>query len=491
MQSNLMSSLVTISPELLLLVAGMLLLMLGSFARGNATRTVGGLAGAAILAAMALVPWAAGQAPGGMAFGGLFVADAFAVFAKELVLLSSVFVIVMSTGYLYRAGEAKFEYPVLILFGTVGMMMMISAADLMALYMGLELLSLSLYILAAYHRDSARSTEAGLKYFVLGAVASGLLLYGMSMVYGFTGTTSFAGIGDVLSHGAPDGVAGLGVMFGIVFMLAGLAFKVSAAPFHMWTPDVYEGAPTPVTALFAAGPKIAGVALLVRVMMEPFAGMAEAWQQVVVVISILSMVVGAFAALPQTNIKRLLAYSSIGHIGYALVGLAVATPEGVRGLLVYMAIYLVMVLGTFAVVLCMKVKDQMVEQIDDLRGLGRTHPMTALVMTLFMFSMAGIPPLAGFFGKFYVFMAAVEAGAYTLAIIGVLTSVVAAFYYLRIIKVMYFEEPVESLDSPIAGEMGVVLGATGLIVTFFFAVPGPLLAAAGAAAAALGGGGHG
>jgi NADH-quinone oxidoreductase subunit N len=372
------------------------------------------------------------------------------------------------------------------LFATLGMLMMISADDLIALYLGLELQSLSLYVIAAFRRDSLRSTEAGLKYFVLGALSSGMLLYGASMIYGFAGTTAFADLARVLAEETRGGaLPSTGIVVGLVFLLAGLAFKVSAVPFHMWTPDVYEGAPTPVTAFFASAPKVAAMALFVRVMTGPFGDLAVQWTQIVVFVSVASMVLGAFAAIVQTNIKRLMAYSSIGHVGYALIGLATGTEEGIRGLTFYMAIYVVMNLGTFACILCMRQKEVMVERIEDLKGLSKTNPMLALAMFIFMFSMAGIPPMAGFLAKFYVFMAAINAGLYTLAVIGVLSSVVGAYYYLRIVKYMYFDEPSDSFDRPIGRELAVILAGSSAIILLFFIVPGPLLSSASAAAAAL------
>ena len=396
-------------------------------------------------------------------------------------MLGSGVAILMSIRYIEHEGMARFEFPVLILFATLGMLMMISANDLMSLYLGLEIQSLSLYVIAAFRRDALRSSEAGLKYFVLGALSSGMLLYGISMVYGFAGSTNFADLAGVFSGGeAPS----LGVIVGLVFVISGLAFKISAVPFHMWTPDVYEGSPTPVTAFFASAPKIAAMALTVRVLMGPFFDLVEQWQQIVVFISIASMVLGSLAAIAQQNIKRLMAYSSIGHVGYALVGLAAGSSEGIRGIAIYMAIYLVMNVGTFAVILCMKQKDRMVEQISDLSGLSKTNPMLALALGIFMFSMAGIPPLAGFFGKLYVFMAAVESGLYTLAVVGVLTSVISAFYYLRIVKVMYFDEPEESFDRP-GRELASVLGVSAVWILLFFVVLDPVVTSAAAAASAF------
>ncbi|MDP6707080.1 MAG: NADH-quinone oxidoreductase subunit NuoN, partial [Alphaproteobacteria bacterium] len=374
----------------------------------------------------------------------------------------------------------RFEYPVLFLLATLGMLMMVSANDLISLYLGIEVQSLALYVIAAIKRDSHRSSEAGLKYFVLGALSSGMLLYGCSMIYGFTGSTGFDAISERVA-----GEAGIGLIVGIAFLTAGLAFKVSAVPFHMWTPDVYEGAPTPVTAFFAVAPKIAALALFIRAMIGPFNTVTADWQQIIVFISIASMVLGAFAAIGQTNIKRLMAYSSIGHVGYALIGLAAGTAEGVRATLVYLAIYLAMNVGTFACILCMRRREGMVEGIADLAGLDRTNRPLALVLMIFMFSMAGVPPAAGFFGKFYVFLAAIHAELYWLAVIGVLASVVGAFYYLRIVKIMYFDDPAEPFVSPIRVEMKAILAAAGLFIVFFALYPAPLLDSAGAAAAAL------
>jgi NADH-quinone oxidoreductase subunit N len=340
-------------------------------------------------------------------------------------------------------------------------------------------MSLPLYVVAASNRDNVRSTEAGLKYFVLGALSSGMLLYGASLIYGFTGTVNFAGIAKAAGQGA-----NIGLIFGLVFMFVGFCFKISAVPFHMWTPDVYEGAPTPVTAFFAAAPKVAGIAIFVRATVVAFPGITHEWQQIVVFVSIASMALGAFAAIGQRNIKRLMAYSSIGHMGFALVGLAAGTPEGVQGVLVYMAIYVAMTLGTFACILAMRRDGVFVENISDLAGLARTQPTMAFFLAMLLFSLAGIPPLAGFFAKFYVFLAAIKAGLYTLAVIGVLTSVVGAFYYLSIVRIMYFDEPVKGFQS-MPGLLRLVLAVTGLINILFFAYPAPLLGAATAAAKSL------
>jgi NADH-quinone oxidoreductase subunit N len=357
---------------------------------------------------------------------------------------------------------------------------MISANDLIALYVGLELQSLALYVLAAFQRNSARSSEAGLKYFVLGALSSGMLLYGASLVYGFTGSTDFA---DIAAAVQPSG-ANIGLIFGLVFLMAGFAFKISAVPFHMWTPDVYEGAPTPVTAFFAAAPKLAAMALTVRVLITAFPAVTTQWQQIITFLAIASMALGSFAAIGQTNIKRLMAYSSIGHMGYTLVGLAAGTTEGVQGVIIYLAIYLAMTLGTFACILAMRRHGRMIEDIDQLSGLSSTSPLMAFLLAMLLFSLAGIPPLAGFFAKFYVFLAAIHAGLYALAVIGVLLSVVGAYYYLRIVKIMYFDAPAERFE-PMDTPLAVVLGITGLFILLYSVYPAPLVAFAGAAAKSL------
>ena len=473
-------------PEIFMACVAMALLMLGVFQKSGAdkevrtARLISYLSVTTLGLVLLLVLTVSGERL--VAFDGMFVVDPFVAFFKVLALIASAIAIIISRQYMELQDIARFEFPVLIVLATLGMMMMISANDLIALYLGLELQSLSLYVVAAFQKDDARSSEAGLKYFVLGALASGMLLYGCSLVYGFAGTTGFDALAERL-HGSAD--PSIGLIIGMVFILAGLAFKVSAVPFHMWTPDVYEGAPTPVTAFFSAAPKIAAIALFVRVMVGPFGDLVAQWQQIVVFISIASMMLGAFAAINQHNIKRLMAYSSIGHVGFALIGLAVGDAIGIRAILVYMSIYLFMNLGTFACILCMRRNNRMVEEIDDLAGLSRSHPMVALAMAIFMFSMAGIPPLAGFFGKFYIFLAAIEAHLYALAVIGVLSSVVAAYYYLRIVKVMYFDDLVESLDRPIGREMAAVLVGTGLVILLFFAFLAPVVSGADAAAAAL------
>ena len=464
-------------PEIALALGAMFLLMAGVALGERSAALINSTAILLLIGVAFLVVWL----PGGrhVLFNGSFVVDDYARFLKLLALTGSTGALLLSLDYLHAERQEKFEYGTLFLLSTLGMLMLISAADLIALYLGLELMSLSLYVIAAYERDNARSTEAGLKYFVLGALSSGMLLYGASLIYGFTGTVNFAGIAKATSAGA-----GIGLIFGLVFLFVGFCFKISAVPFHMWTPDVYEGAPTPVTAFFAAAPKVAGIAIFVRATMVAFPGITHEWQQIVVFVSIASMALGAFAAIGQRNIKRLMAYSSIGHMGYALVGLAAGTAQGVQGVLIYMTIYVTMTLGTFAVILAMRRDGQLVEKIGDLAGLSRTHPTMAFFLAMLLFSLAGIPPLAGFFAKFYVFLAAIKAGLYVLAVIGVLTSVVGAYYYLAIVKIMYMDEPVRGFQ-PVPGLLGFVLGIAGLINVLFFAYPAPLLGAATAAAKSL------
>jgi NADH-quinone oxidoreductase subunit N len=463
-------------PEIVLALGAMALLMLGVFRGETSARLVNWLSILLLAVAGALVVWL----PSGtlVTFGGSFVVDGFARFLKLLALTGSAVAILMSLDYLARRQQEKFEYSILILLSATGMMMLISAADLIALYLGLELMSLALYVVAAFDRDAVRSTEAGLKYFVLGALSSGMLLYGASLVYGFTGTVSFAGIAKEAGQG------GIGLIFGLVFLFAGFCFKISAVPFHMWTPDVYEGAPTPITAFFAAAPKVAGIAMLVRTTIAAFPTITAEWQQIVVFVAIASMALGSFAAIGQRNIKRLMAYSSIGHMGFVLVGLAAGTAEGVQGVLIYMAIYVAMTLGAFACILAMRREGVLVEEISDLAGLARTKPGMAFFFAMLLFSLAGIPPLAGFFAKFYVFLAAIKAGLFALAVIAVLTSVVGAYYYLAIVKVMYFDEPAKPFE-PIPYQLKLVLGVSGLFNLFFFVYPGPLIDAASAAAKSL------
>jgi NADH-quinone oxidoreductase subunit N len=464
-------------PELVLAICGLLALVAGVIPKRDTSYAIN----MAVLGSLLLAGVLVLVQPEGTAFAGQYVSDAFTKFTKLLVVAGAALGVLVAMDWNAKQGLAKFEFPILLLFSTIGMMIMLSANDLITLYIGLELLSLSLYVIAAFDRDNGRSAEAGLKYFVLGALASGLLLYGASLVYGFSGTTNFDRIADAI--GTAEAVP-FGLVVGLVFVLAALAFKVSAVPFHMWTPDVYEGAPTPVTAFFASAPKVAAIGLLTRVAAGPFGDLAGQWQQIIVLCSLASMILGALAAIGQTNIKRLMAYSSIGHVGYALMGLAVGSELGVRALLVYMAIYLFTNVGAFAVLIAMRRNGQSLEKVEDLAGLGRTDPAMALAMTLFMFSMAGIPPLAGFFGKYFVIGAAIQGGFITLAVVGVLSSAVSAYYYLRVIKVMYFDAGIGALDARPAS-LSVVLAGTGLFTLFFFAFPGLFLSAAQAAVAAL------
>jgi NADH-quinone oxidoreductase subunit N len=463
-------------PELVLAAGAMGLLMLGAYRVQRTTSLVTGLA----ISLLVITGGLELLLPEGKltTFAGGFIVDDFARFLKIVALIGSVATLVLSAEYLADPSRRIFEYSILVVLSTLGMMVLISAGDLIMLYLGLELMSLALYVVAASNRDNVKSTEAGLKYFVLGALSSGMLLYGASLIYGFTGTVSFAGIAAAVKTGS------IGIVFGLVFLLAGLCFKISVVPFHMWTPDVYEGAPTPVTAFFASAPKVAAIAVFTRVALTAFPGILSQWQQIIVFVAIASMALGSFAAIGQRNIKRLMAYSSIGHMGFALVGLAAGTAEGAQGVLVYIAIYVSMTLGSFAVILTMKRNSQHVENISDLAGLSRTNPLLAFVFAMLLFSLAGIPPLAGFFAKFYVFVAAIKAGLFTLAVIGVVTSVVGAFYYLTVIKVMYFDEPLVRLD-PMRIELRTVLAVAGLFNIFFFVYPAPLVSVAAAAAKSL------
>ncbi len=468
-------------PEIAVAIGALLILMLGVFRTSAPTAdyVAGALAIVVLLVAAKFVLSAPDRA---VLFDGAFIVDGFGRFMKLLVLGGSVLVLIMSLGELARAKLLSSEYVVLLLLSVLGMMLMISAGSLIALYLGLELQSLALYVVAAIDRGNVRSSEAGLKYFVLGSLSSGMLLYGASLIYGFTGSTDFTAIAAAAHGGAT--AASVGLTIGLVFLLVGLAFKVSAVPFHMWTPDVYEGAPTPVTAFFAAAPKLAAMALLMRVLLTAFPGIAPQWQQIVVFLSIASMLLGAFAAIGQTNIKRLMAYSSIGHIGYALIGLAADSEAGTQSVLVYLAIYLFMTVGAFACILSMRNKLGPVEGIDSLAGLAKTNLPMAFVLAMILFSMAGIPPLAGFFAKFYVFAAAIKAGLYPLAIIGVLASVVAAYYYLRVVKIMFFDEAQQEF---VPAEQGtrLVMVIAGLFVLLFVLAPAPLVDSALAAARAL------
>jgi NADH-quinone oxidoreductase subunit N len=458
-------------PEVVLACLGMAILIFGVLYKPNSAP----LATMFTIGALLVTGFLVWTGPSGIGFGGQFTSDAFSTFNNELILLGGAVALILSLDWNRAMGIDRFEYPVLVLFATVGMMIMVSASNLMTLYLGLELMSLALYVLAAFARDDVRSSEAGLKYFVLSGLASGLLLYGISLVYGFSGTMDFRALHDTLT--SPSAASSPGLIVGLVFVMVGLAFKISAVPFHMWTPDVYEGAPTPVTVFFATGPKVAAMALLLRVMGVSFAELLPQWQMLVVVMSIGSMVLGTLAAIGQRSIKRLMAYSSIGHMGYALIGLAVGSSDGVRGVLIYMTIYVLMTAGMFGCIMSMKRDGKPVEQIADLSGLGSTDPALAMAIAVFMFSLAGIPLMAGFFAKLYIFLAAVKAGLYVLAVIGVLTSALGAFYYIRVVKVMYFDEPGEAFDRrPPA--LSFIVAATGLFTAFFFLFPAPVVDAA-------------
>lgn len=464
-------------PEILLAVGSMILLMIGVFGgdRYYAIVTAMGI-GLAVVVAAALIL----LIPDGKIFLETFIFDGFARFMKVLTLLGTILVLILSWAYRGSENIQRFEFPILILLATLGMLMMISANDLIALYLGIELQSLSLYVVAAINRDSLKSTEAGLKYFVLGALSSGMLLYGMSLLYGFSGHTGFAEIAEAISRSEQT----LGLTVGLVFVLAGICFKISVVPFHMWTPDVYEGAPTPVTAFFAAAPKVAAMAMLTRLIITAFEPVTNEWQQIIVFVSIASMILGAFAAIGQTNIKRLLAYSSIGHMGYALIGLATGSTSGVEAVIIYMVVYMLSTIGAFAWVMSMNRREGIVEDIEELSGLSRTHPVMAMFLLLIMFSFAGIPPLAGFFAKLYVFWAAIEAQMVALAIVGAVTSVVSAFYYIRVIKLMYSDNPRDSF-SPLPSGTKAILGASGIFVIAFIFVADSLSDLADTAARTL------
>ena len=471
-------------PELILAIGAMALLMLGVFMTDD--ERTGEVVGWLAILVLILAGWTVVSQGEGKStlFDGAFVIDGFGRFMKLLVLAGSAVALLLSFDYLRAVKSLKFEFPVLVLLATTGMMMMVSAGDLIALYLGLELQSLALYVVAAFRRDDVRSSEAGLKYFVLGALSSGMLLYGASLIYGFTGSTSFSVIASVAK--AQGAAQNIGLILGLVFLMVGLAFKISAVPFHMWTPDVYQGAPTPVTALFASAPKMAAMALTVRVLASAFPGIGAQWQQIVVFLALASMVLGAFGAIGQTNIKRLMAYSSIGNIGFALVGLAANNVEGLQGVLVYMAIYLLMTLGAFACILAMERETGPVEEIDELSGLAQSNLGMASALGLLMFSLAGIPPLAGFWAKWYVFLAAVKAEMWPLAVIGVLASVVGAFYYLRIVKIMFFDDARPAfVTAPLKTRLVYMVAALLMIVFSLSWVGEPVVRAAAAAAKTL------
>ena len=473
---NLVQTFSVALPEFILVAGALLLVLVAAFANSSESEvstlklvrslSLGGYG----LAFLSLFMIPADQV---VLFNGLFAIDGFALYMKGLALLGAFFASwLVSDGW--GEGVDRAEFHLLVLMAVLGMLLMISAHDLIALYMGLELQSLPLYVIAAMRTNSLRSSEAGLKYFLLGALSSGMLLYGASLVYGFAGSTAYVDISTSLN----DDVS-VGLTVGMVFLLSGLAFKISAAPFHMWTPDVYEGAPTPVTALFAIVPKVAAMTLIMNVTYFAFSGISDQWSQILIALSVASMIVGATGAIMQQNIKRMLAYSSIAHIGYALAGLAAGSPEGAAGVVIYMTIYVFMGAGAFSIIMSLRRDDAPVERISDLSGLSSTHPLLAAGMMVVMFSMAGIPPLAGFFGKWYVFLAAVNAGLVPLAIIGVLTSVVGAFYYLRVIKLMYFEDADAPLDEGMSLQNRLVLLASLAFIILFFLGIGQLAGVVG------------
>ncbi|MEZ5884860.1 MAG: NADH-quinone oxidoreductase subunit NuoN [Paracoccaceae bacterium] len=469
----------TVLPEFLLALFAMVALLAGVWTGKD--RVAGLVLWITVAVLVVLAAWIGLNGGGArQAFGGLFIDDAFARFSKVAILISAAAVLAMSADYMGRRGLLRFEYPILVALAVVGMMMMVSAGDLMALYMGLELQSLALYVVAALRRDSAKSSEAGLKYFVLGSLSSGLLLYGASLIYGFAGTTSFAGIITVVEEGHLP----IGVLFGMVFMLVGLSFKVSAVPFHMWTPDVYEGSPTPVTAFFATAPKMAAMALLARLAHDAFGQVPGDWGQIIGLLAVASMLLGAVAAIGQRNIKRLMAYSSIAHMGFALLGLAAGTEEGVQAMLIYMAIYVTMNVGTFAFILSMERDGQPVTEIAALNLYARREPLKALAMLVLLFSLAGVPPMLGFFAKFAVLKAALTAGYVWLVVIGVISSVIGAFYYLRIVYFMYFGTETEALDTRMPAVQWALLMVSAFImvagVLNLFGVEGAAAAAASA-----------
>ncbi len=465
---DLSTSLALVRPELILSFCSLVLLLIAAW-RPEAGRLVSVLSVAALVGAGAYAAHYFCTGVSADAFSGLYRADAFSSFAKILIYFAAAVALVIAPSSLEKSGAMRAEYPVLIVLAAVGMGVMVSATDLITLYIGLELNSLAAYVLASFARNDERSAEAGLKYFVLGALASGILLFGMSLLYGFTGSTGFEAIGKAMA-----GDIGMGKLLGLIFVLSGLAFKISAAPFHMWTPDVYEGAPTPITAFFASAPKVAASALLIRVTIEAFGNQVAAWQQIIIVIALMSIIIGAVGAIGQQNLKRLLAYSSINNVGFLLIGLAAGTEQGIAGMLTYLVIYVLMTLGGFICLMQLKGNDGAIKEgIADIAGLSKTQPMLAAALAVFMFSLAGIPPLFGFWGKLVVFNAAVAAGLLPLAVIGIVASVIGAFYYLKVIKVMYFDELAgeivagdDKLLPYIGGAMAMAVSPLG-----YFAIP--------------------
>jgi NADH-quinone oxidoreductase subunit N len=462
-----MDQLNLIIPELFLTTSIMILLMIGVFYK-NSFNLIFKLSMIILLATFILL-FNHSIDTSAKLFNNSYTIDYFSLFMKVLTLIVCIFVMLSSFDYIKLIGINKIEYPILILSATLGMMIMISSYDLIVFYMGLELQSLSLYVLASFNRDNYRSSEAGLKYFVLGALSSGLLLYGCSLIYGFSGSTNF----DLIAQNMDQ--LNTGSIFGIVFILVGLAFKVSAVPFHMWAPDVYEGSPTSVTTFFAIVPKVAALTVFIRFLYVPFINVIGQWQMIIIFISLASMILGAVAAIGQTNIKRLMAYSSIGHMGYALAGLATASNEGIQGTVIYLSIYLLMNLGIFSCIFMMRRRDVFYEDIQDLSGLSKNHPIISFCLLVLLFSLAGIPPLAGFFAKFYIFMAVIKAEMYTLAIMGLITTVISAFYYLRIIKIIYFDESKEMFEIDQNFGLRISLALSTIIILVYFIYPSLLI----------------
>lgn len=475
-------------PELTLFCMTVILMLLGLYGGDSGRKMVQATAPLVVVSALYFTFDLPNSDPQ-LLMNNLLKVDGFTQFGKALVLIATLLAMILAS-FWQRGVEQddRFEFPLLMMLASLGMCLLISAADMLALYLGLELMSLSLYVLTAYHRDNRMATEAGMKYFVLGSLASGLILFGISYLYGFTGTTNFVAMQEflqTLSFNSQLTLQQFGILLGMIFILVGFSFKISAAPFHMWAPDVYQGAPTPVTAYFASAPKIAALLIFVRVLYEPLGDWISQWQQIIIFISVLSMIIGAFGAIAQNNIKRLLAFSSIGHVGFALIAVAAGTQEGVQAILIYLAIYLFMSLGAFGCVLLMQRDGQLLEHIDDLGGASQKHPLFAILMGAFMFSLAGIPPLAGFFGKFYVFLAALNAGLIWLAVIGVISSVIAAYYYLRVVKVMYFDDARDGFEAEPTGSMKLALLVCAAVTILYIVVPSPLIEAAGQAAGAL------
>ncbi len=474
---------IPIVPEIYLTVTALFLLIAGVFRGNSYTPFLMKISiGVLIMTAVLLTQlWGVRL----VAFNDLFITDGLAIYVKILLLFSAAAVLVLSLGYAHDKEKAQFEFPILILLSVAGMMVMASANDLIVLYMGLELQSLCLYVLASTHRENIKSCEAGLKYFMLGALASGVMLYGVSLIYGFAGTTNYGTLASLFS--STSGTVPLGILIGLVLVIVGVCFKISAVPFHMWTPDVYEGSPTHVTVFFAAVAKIAGFVLFIRFITQPFGPLIEQWQQIIIFIAMASMLVGALGAIMQKNFKRLLAYSSIGHAGYILVGLASGTLEGTQAALIYMVLYALMSIGIFACVLGLQFDshNKIIENISDLSGLAKSHPVFALVIAIFMFSMTGIPPLAGFFGKWFVFKAALESGLYVLAVFGVATSVIAAFYYIKVVKIMYFDKAKDSFLLDLPDPIRWVAAVSVAFNILFFLYPAPLFEMAKYAALAI------